>query len=59
MPNLLENYDVTSQMTDVQNSLITLEDITVPGMSDDEKNEKSDETSSPRGGKYNLRPTPP
>ena len=37
------------------------EDNSVPGISDNvniAENEKENETSSPRGGKYNLRPNP-
>ena len=34
------------------------EDDPVPGISDDERNEKIEGNSSPRGGKYNLRPNP-
>ena len=34
------------------------EDDPVPGISDDERNEKIEGNASPRGGKYNLRPNP-
>ena len=51
LPN--ENYD------DVRNSPNRGEDNSVPGISDNGKNtENENETSSPRGGKYNLRPNP-
>ena len=52
----------TENENDVTNDLETTEiaskggvDITVPGISENGKNE---ENSSPRGGKYNLRPNP-
>ena len=49
----IENYD------DVRNSPNRGEDNSVPGISDNGKNtENENETSSPRGGKYNLRPNP-
>ena len=57
-PNHSENDDVTNEITDLQNSPKTGEDITVPGISKDELDENVNETSSPRGGKYNLRPNP-
>ena len=46
--------DVTNELEGKKNSLNEGDDITVPGIS----NEKTDENSSPRGGKYNLRPNP-
>ena len=46
--------DVTNELEDEENLLIEGYDITVLGIS----NEKTDENSSPRGGKYNLRPNP-
>ena len=55
-PRGTENQnDVTN---DLENAEIASErgvDITVPGISEKGKNE---ENSSPRGGKYNLRPNP-
>ena len=52
----------TETQNDVTNDLESTDiasnggaDITVPGISE---NEKSEEKSSPRGGKYNLRPNP-
>ena len=52
----------TEDENDVTNDLESTEiasnggaDITVPGISETERNE---ENSSPRGGKYNLRPNP-
>ena len=52
----------TEDENDVTNDLESTEiasnggpDITVPGISENERNE---ENSSPRGGKYNLRPNP-
>ena len=52
----------TEKENDVTNDLDNTEiasnggaDITVPGISE---NEKTGEKSSPRGGKYNLRPNP-
>ena len=52
----------TANQNDVTNDLENAEiaskegvDITVPGISE---NGKDEETSSPRGGKYNLRPNP-
>ena len=52
----------TENENDVTNNLESTEfasnggaDITVPGISENERNEKN---SSPRGGKYNLRPNP-
>ena len=57
-PNHSENDDVMSEITDIQISPNTAEDITVPGISKDELDENKNETSSPRGGKNNLRPNP-
>ena len=53
--SLNENHDNTG------NSPNKGEDNSVPGISDNvnnAENEKENETSSPRGGKYNLRPNP-
>ena len=47
--------DVTNDLQDTKNVSNTGADITVPGIS---KNGNSNENSSPRGGKYNLRPNP-
>ena len=47
--------DVTNDLQDTENVSNTGADITVPGIS---KNGNSNENSSPRGGKYNLRPNP-
>ena len=57
-PNGTENEnDVTNDLKDTENVSNTGADITVPGISE---NGNSNENSSPRGGKYNLRlnPTP-
>ena len=53
-PNENEN-DVTNDLKDTENVSNTGADITVPGISE---NGNSNENSSPRGGKYNLRPNP-
>ena len=50
--------DVTNELEGEKNSLNEGDDITVPGISNEKANEKTDENSSPRGGKYNLRPNP-
>ena len=57
-----ESPSRTQNENDVTNDLENTEiaskggvDIAVPGISENGKNE---ETSSPRGGKYNLRPNP-
>ena len=50
--------DVTNELEREENSLNEGDDITVPGISERKTNEKTDENSSPRGGKYNLRPNP-
>ena len=47
--------DVTNELNDDGNVPKRGADITVPGISENGKNE---ENSSPRGGKYNLRPNP-
>ena len=47
--------DVTNEQNDTENVSERGADITVPGISENGKNE---ENSSPRGGKYNLRPNP-
>ena len=47
--------DVSNDLQDTENVSNTGADITVPGIS---KNGNSNENSSPRGGKYNLRPNP-
>ena len=47
--------DVTNDLQDTENVSNKGADITVPGTS---KNGNSNENSSPRGGKYNLRPNP-
>ena len=47
--------DVTNDLQDTENVSNTGADITVPGISE---NGNSNENSSPRGGKYNLRPNP-
>ena len=59
---LIEAPRGTQNQNDVTNDLENTEmasnggaDITVPGISENERNE---ENSSPRGGKYNLRPNP-
>ena len=55
-PNRTENEnDVTNDLKDTENVSNTGADITVPGISE---NGNSNENSSPRGGKYNLRPNP-
>ena len=55
-PNGTENEnDVTNDLKDTENVSNTGADITVPGISE---NGYSNENSSPRGGKYNLRPNP-
>ena len=55
-PNGTENEnDVTNDLKDTENVSNTGADITVPGISE---NGNSNENSSPRGGKYNLRPNP-
>ena len=54
--NRIENEsDVTNDLKDSENVSNTGADITVPGISE---NGNSNENSSPRGGKYNLRPNP-
>ena len=50
--------NVTNELEGEKNSLDEGDDITVPGISNRKTNEKTDENSSPRGGKYNLRPNP-
>ena len=50
--------DVTNELEGEKNSLKEGDDITVPGISNGKTNEKIDENSSPRGGKYNLGPNP-
>ena len=54
--------DVTIELEGAENSLNEGDDITVPGISNEKinekTNEKTDENSSPRVGKYNLRPNP-
>ena len=50
--------DVTNELEGEKTSLNEGEDITVPGISERKTNEKTDENSSPREGKYNLRPNP-
>ena len=59
---LSETRQGTENQSDVTNDLESTEiasngvvDITVPGILGNERNE---ENSSPRGGKYNLRPNP-
>ena len=59
---LNESHSETENENDVTNELENTEiasnggaDITVPGISENEKNE---ENSSPRGGKYILQPNP-
>ena len=47
--------DVTNDIQDAENVSNRGADITVPGISEKENFE---ENSSPRGGKYNLRPNP-
>ena len=47
--------DVTNEHNDTENVSERGADITVPGISENGKNE---ENSSPRGGKYNFRPNP-
>ena len=55
-PNGTENEnDVTNDLKDTENVSNTGADITVPGISE---RRNSNENSSPRGGKYNLRPNP-
>ena len=55
-PNGTENEnDVTNDLKDTENVSNTGADITVPGISE---RGNSNENSSPRGGKYNLRPNP-
>ena len=55
-PSGTENgSDVTNEINDDKNIPKRGADITVPGISENERNEKN---SSPRGGKYNLRPNP-
>ena len=55
-PNGTENEnDVTNDLKDTANVSNTGADITVPGISEQGN---SNENSSPRGGKYNLRPNP-
>ena len=51
---LIEN-DVTNDLQDAGNVSNKGADITVPGISE---KENSEENSSPRGGRYNLRPNP-
>ena len=50
--------DVANELEGEKNSLNEGDDITVPEISNGKTNEKTDENSSPRGGKYNLRPNP-
>ena len=50
--------DVTNELEGEENSLNEGDDITVPGISNGKTNGKTDENSSARGGKYNLRPNP-
>ena len=47
--------DVTNDLQDAENVSNRGADNTVPGISE---KENSEENSSPRGGKYNLRPNP-
>ena len=47
--------DVTNDLQDAGNVSNRSADITVPGISE---KENSEENSSPRGGRYNLRPNP-
>ena len=47
--------DVTNDLQDAGNVSNRGADITVPGISE---KENSEENSSPRGGRYNLRPNP-
>ena len=55
-PQRIENEnDVTNDLKDTENVSNTGAYITVPGISE---NGNSNENSSPRGGKYNLRPNP-
>ena len=55
-PSGTENEsDVTNGLNDDENIPKRGADINVPGISENERNE---ENSSPRGGKYNLRPNP-
>ena len=55
-PHGTENEnDVTNDLKDTENVSNTGADITVPGISE---NGNSNENSSPRGGKYSLRPNP-
>ena len=48
--------DVTKDLENTEMASNGGADFTVPGISENERNE---ENSSPRGGKYNLRPNPP
>ena len=52
--------DVTNELDGAKNSLNEGDDITVPGISNEKANEKTDENSSPRGGNTtsDLTPTP-
>ena len=52
--------DVTNELDGTKNSLNEGDDITVPGISNEKANEKTDENSSPRGGNTtsDLTPTP-
>ena len=47
--------DVTNDLQDAGNVSNRGADITVPGISE---KENSEENSSPRGGRYNIRPNP-
>ena len=54
--NVTQNEnDVTNDLQDAENVSNRGADNTVPGISE---KENSEENSSPRGGKYNLRPNP-
>ena len=52
--------DVTNELDGAKNSLNEGDDITVPGISNEKANEKTDENSSPRGGNItsDITPTP-
>ena len=50
--------DVTNELEGAENSLNEWDEITVPGISNEKTNDRTNENSSPRGGKYNLRPNP-
>ena len=54
-----DNTPLNSENCTTDDSNKMGENITVPGISNDETiKEKTDETSSPREGKHNLRPNP-